>query len=145
MNMATSMATAPLTSLNVLGLNSGTSMDGIDAGLFKITPVDSKRPADGKCPALKVELISSQLFAFQDDLKIALEALVAGKQTDLRTICLVNSALGHVFGEAASKVVEPSCATARSPGSAGLRNDGARSDRTPRLRPNRTSELVSLD
>lgn len=106
--MATSMATAPLTSLNVLGLNSGTSMDGIDAGLFKITPVDSKRPADGKCPALKVELISSQLFAFQDDLKIALEALVAGKQTDLRTICLVNSALGHVFGEAASKVVEQS-------------------------------------
>ena len=84
--MATSMATGPLTSLNVLGLNSGTSMDGIDAGLFKITPLSGDRPADGKCPALKVELISSELIAFQDDLKCALEALVAGKQTDLRTI-----------------------------------------------------------
>jgi anhydro-N-acetylmuramic acid kinase len=106
--MATSMATGPLTSLNVLGLNSGTSMDGIDAGLFKITPLSGDRPADGKCPALKVELISSELIAFQDDLKCALEALVAGKQTDLRTICLVNSALGQVFGAAASKVVEQS-------------------------------------
>ncbi len=106
--MATSMTTAPLTSLNVLGLNSGTSMDGIDAGLFKITPLSLERPSGGKCPALKVELISSQLIAFQDELKVALESLVANKQTDLRTICLVNSALGHVFGEAASQVVEQS-------------------------------------
>jgi anhydro-N-acetylmuramic acid kinase len=102
-----------LKSLNVLGLNSGTSMDGIDAAVFSIGP-DRGAPAepvavasgsDLNLPALKMELLHSELVEFAPTFKHQLARLVAEGQTDLRQICLLNASLGEIFAQASLQVI----------------------------------------
>ncbi|MDP3508727.1 MAG: anhydro-N-acetylmuramic acid kinase [Candidatus Melainabacteria bacterium] len=102
-----------LKSLNVLGLNSGTSMDGIDAAVFSIGP-DRGVPAepvavasgsDLYLPALKMELLHSELVEFAPTFKHQLARLVAEGQTDLRQICLLNASLGEIFAQASLQVI----------------------------------------
>lgn len=102
-----------LKSLNVLGLNSGTSMDGIDAAVFSIGP-DRGAPAepvavasgsDLYLPALKMELLHSELVEFAPTFKHQLARLVAEGQTDLRQICLLNASLGEIFAQASLQVI----------------------------------------
>ena len=105
-----------LKSLNVLGLNSGTSMDGIDAAVFAIGPdraavVESSASSSGSdlpqsyLPALKMELLHSELVEFEPKFKHELARLVAEGQTDLRQICLLNSSMGEVFAQASLQVI----------------------------------------
>ncbi|CAN5572156.1 anhydro-N-acetylmuramic acid kinase AnmK [soil metagenome] len=102
-----------LKSLNVLGLNSGTSMDGIDAGVFAIGPDRSSTvepsPAlsgnDLYLPALKMELLHSELIEFEPSFKHQLARLVAEGQTDLKQICLLNASLGEIFAQASLQVI----------------------------------------
>ncbi|HMW90403.1 MAG TPA: anhydro-N-acetylmuramic acid kinase [Candidatus Obscuribacter sp.] len=94
-----------LKSMNVLGLNSGTSMDAIDAGLFRIGPQLEGAIGGGLCPPLKVEFLFSELVPFEPEFKGQLESFVARGESDLRTMCLLNSSLGEVFAAAALKVV----------------------------------------
>ncbi len=102
-----------LKSLNVLGLNSGTSMDGIDAAVFSIGP-DRGAPAepvavalgsDLYLPALKMELLHSELVEFAPTFKHQLARLVAEGQTDLRQMCLLNASLGEIFAQASLQVI----------------------------------------
>lgn len=102
-----------LKSLNVLGLNSGTSMDGIDAAVFSIgpdrgAPVEPMAAVAGSdlyLPALKMELLHSELVEFAPTFKHQLARLVAEGQTDLRQICLLNASLGEIFAQASLQVI----------------------------------------
>jgi anhydro-N-acetylmuramic acid kinase len=117
----------PLTNLNVIGLNSGTSMDGIDAALFAIGPW---RPGASKgrvqsfsegqnplgslhqnvgqngTPRLSFELLASQLIPFEPSFKRHMERLVASGEASLRQVCLLNSALGEIFAEACQQLIK---------------------------------------
>lgn len=87
-------------------------MDGIDAGLFRIGPDNSVSGAatsrTDACPPLKVEFLFSELIPFEPGFKRNLERFVAGggRDCDLRTVCLIHSALGEIFAEAALRVVK---------------------------------------
>src|SRR3982750_646112 len=90
--------------LNVIGLNSGTSMDGIDAALFAIKP-RSQANGDGVIPALDVELLASTLEEFPDEFRRGLQKLIASGDTSLQRVCLLNTALGEVFAKACQKLI----------------------------------------
>ena len=102
-----------LKSLNVLGLNSGTSMDGIDAAVFSIgpdrsalaEPVAVTSSGDLNLPALKMELLHSELVEFAPTFKHQLARLVAEGQTDLKQMCLLNASLGEIFAQASLQVI----------------------------------------
>lgn len=97
------MIAQTLKTMNVLGLNSGTSMDGIDAAIFSIGPAPGKK--QGRHPALKMELLYSELIPFEPSFKKNLERVISEKEACLKTICLMNSGLGEVFAQAAQKVL----------------------------------------
>jgi len=96
-----------LRSLNVIGLNSGTSMDGIDAALFSIKPRSqaSAGGSDGAIPALDVELLASTLEEFPTEFRRGLQKLIASGDTSLQKVCLLNTALGEVFARACQKLI----------------------------------------
>lgn len=99
-------------SLNVLGLNSGTSMDGIDAAVFRIGPkeTDENKGAstglNGSPPDLDTELLYSALIPFEPGFRKNLTELVNSGKADLKEICLLNAALGKVFALAAKNCIE---------------------------------------
>lgn len=100
--------------LNVLGMNSGTSMDGIDAAVFAIAPQGSGGSDSKSCggnlhlPALKMELLHSESVEFESSFKHQMARMVAEGQTDLRQICLLNAALGEIFAQAALQTIKSS-------------------------------------
>lgn len=97
--------------LIVIGLNSGTSMDGIDAALFAIAPLPQGRQKNSDLPALSFELISSLLLPFPSRFVAQLKKVASGAETDIKTICLLNTALGELFAEAAVKVANAASLT----------------------------------
>lgn len=95
--------------LNVIGLNSGTSMDGIDAALFTISPLEpgsADSGSNGHVPRLKIEAIDSILHPFDSTFAASLQKLVAGGGTTLEQICLLNTALGELFADAAQSLMQ---------------------------------------
>jgi anhydro-N-acetylmuramic acid kinase len=97
----------PLTTLNVLGLNSGTSMDGIDTALFSIGPAEGNAAVNsGGPPALTFKLLESELVPFEPAFKRQMERLVASGEASLRQICLLNSSLGEIFAQACQSVIK---------------------------------------
>lgn len=88
--------------LNVLGLNSGTSMDGVDAAAFRITPVGHGN--GDKPPSLKAEALHSELVEFEPGFGKRLHKLVNSGQASLAEVCLLNTALGEVFAAAATRI-----------------------------------------
>jgi anhydro-N-acetylmuramic acid kinase len=93
-----------LRTLNVLGLNSGTSLDGIDAALFRLSTKASGKMIREGLPEIEIELLDSQLLEFEPIYRNHLAKLLATHKTDLRTICLLNASLGDVFAQAAKKM-----------------------------------------
>lgn len=85
--------------LNVLGLNSGTSMDGVDAAVFKISPIGNGHSGD--FPRLKIQPIASDLVPFDPLFQKKLSGLVGRGHATLDELCLLNTALGHVFAKSA--------------------------------------------
>jgi anhydro-N-acetylmuramic acid kinase len=90
--------------LNVIGLNSGTSMDGIDVALFSIKP-RSQGNGSSAIPALDIELLASNLEEFPAEFRRGLQKLVASGETSLQRVCLLNTALGEVFAKACQKLI----------------------------------------
>lgn len=93
---------APLKPLTVIGLNSGTSMDGIDAAAFRIIPLKQEAPTNGHSTtlALEVELIDSTLFPMEAQLQRKMQSMISSGRCTLEEVCRLNVALGEVFAQA---------------------------------------------
>ena len=90
--------------LNVIGLNSGTSMDGIDAASFAIKPQANQ--SENEIPQLEIKMLGSCLYEFDRNFQRHLKHLIAHGQTSLLQICRLNAALGELFADAAISVVK---------------------------------------
>lgn len=103
------MPPSRLKALNVIGLNSGTSMDGIDAALFRISP-------DNGCttnkPRLTTEMIASDLYEFEPAFQKKLKNLIAKGQASLNETCRLNVAIAEVFAAAVHQLLRKAHLTA---------------------------------
>lgn len=94
-------------SLTVIGLNSGTSMDGIDAAIFRIFFKSSpKSGANGSTPAIGAEFMRTALVPFDKTFVKKMQKVVVDGPADWREVTLLNTALGELFAEAAMKVTK---------------------------------------
>ena len=91
-------------SILAIGLMSGTSCDGIDASLLRITEDDA---------SLLVEELGFLTVAYEDAVRDRLLVLAKGSEGGSRELCLMDGLLGSLFADAALAVcaqagVEPS-------------------------------------
>ena len=91
--------------LNVIGLNSGTSMDGIDAAIFSISPRTQSAAVSTAVPDLKIDMIGSLLYPFDAEFQRRLLATVQAPSVSWQEACLLNVALGEVFADAALELI----------------------------------------
>lgn len=93
---------APLKPLTVIGLNSGTSMDGVDAAAFRIIPLKQGAKSNGSAAqqGLDVEMLDSILYPMEPDLQRKMQSMIASGHCSLEDICRLNVALGEVFAQA---------------------------------------------
>jgi anhydro-N-acetylmuramic acid kinase len=89
--------------LTVIGLNSGTSMDGVDAAAFLIGPENSSSEAR---PALKVEMLASVLFEFEPLLQRKMKGIIAAGSVSLDELCRLDASIGEEFARAVSKLLK---------------------------------------
>jgi len=95
--------------LRVIGLNSGTSMDGIDAALFEIEPLQTRqRSVDNGLPRLSITMSNALVYPFEPHFQSRLRCLVASGQASLEAVCRLNAALGELFADAARTLVRES-------------------------------------
>lgn len=83
----------------VIGLMSGTSVDGIDAALVKIK---------GNGINSKVELLNFEKFPFAGDVRTRIFELFSIKDCKVDDLCHMNFLLGELFADAAIKLVKDS-------------------------------------
>lgn len=93
---------AALKPLTVIGLNSGTSMDGVDAAAFRIIPLRQAQKANGHAVplGLDVEMIDSLLYPMEPELPRKMQSIIASGHCSLDELCRMNVALGEVFAQA---------------------------------------------
>ncbi len=77
----------------VLGLMSGTSLDGIDVAVVDLEPAG---------PVLRGGLRHADTVAWPDDLGSRLAAVLGGASSDVATWCRLHTALGQALGEVAA-------------------------------------------
>jgi anhydro-N-acetylmuramic acid kinase len=77
----------------VIGLMSGTSVDGIDASLVEIKP------------DLSIKVLSSLVYDFPDNIKSNIHKLF-GKEGTIEELCWMNFVLGEYFASAALELLE---------------------------------------
>ncbi len=82
----------------VIGLMSGTSVDGIDAAAVKITGL-------GALPSA-VEMLGGLSWPIPDDVKKVIFELFEDGPGSLKKLCLINMRLGQLFAEAANALIE---------------------------------------
>jgi anhydro-N-acetylmuramic acid kinase len=78
--------------LQVMGLMSGTSVDGVDACLAKLSMQSGR---------LQSEIIATHSVAMPEDLRRRLLACMADKAIGLEELCALNVAVGELFADAA--------------------------------------------
>ncbi|MEM6445581.1 MAG: anhydro-N-acetylmuramic acid kinase [Cyanobacteria bacterium P01_D01_bin.123] len=81
--------------LRVIGLMSGTSMDGIDAALVEVQPT-------GDCvPPLAINLIASETFEYPVELQQQIVAVAEGHPLSIAELCDLDDAIATEFARAA--------------------------------------------
>lgn len=91
--------------MTVIGLNSGTSMDGVDAAAFRIVP-DSNAVKSGAEPSLNFEMLASNLYEFKPALRKKMKALIASGSASLEDLARLDAALGEEFALAALSLIK---------------------------------------
>lgn len=81
----------------VVGLVSGTSVDGIDAALVRI---------EGDPLSPKLELLGFRETPFADEVRKAIFAAFRPETSSVDQLCRLNYALGHLFADAALGVID---------------------------------------
>ncbi|RAJ98132.1 anhydro-N-acetylmuramic acid kinase [Larkinella arboricola] len=74
----------------IIGLMSGTSMDGLDVALCRI---------QGSGPQTHVSLTHFETVAYTDGLKAEIRKVFAKKEIDFQHLCLLNAWLGRIHGQ----------------------------------------------
>ncbi len=82
-------------SVLAIGLMSGTSCDGVDAALVRITEIDA---------SLQVEELGFLTVAYEEAVRERLLVLAKGSEGGSRELCLMDGLLGSLFAEAALAV-----------------------------------------
>ena len=94
--MKAAMALSEKDPKRVVGLMSGTSIDGVDAAVVEVA---------GHGPSTRVELVVYQTFPYTPDLRRRLLQVMSGPVHD---VCEMNFVLGEVFAAAAKEIIERS-------------------------------------
>ncbi len=79
----------------VIGLISGTSVDGIDAALVEI----SGGEAD-----LQIQLLAGETYSYPEDLREEILAVIAGKALTMAEFAALDDAIAHAFAHAAEQI-----------------------------------------
>ena len=74
----------------IIGLMSGTSLDGLDIALCRFDGFGSKT---------KVEVLQFQTLAYTAEIKAYIQEVFAKRQTDLQKITLLNNFLGNLYAQ----------------------------------------------
>lgn len=80
-NIATLYQIADKPQRLIIGLMSGTSLDGLDIALCRFT---------GSGTATKIEVVQFETIAYEDDFKTAIKSVFAKRTVDLEKVCLLN-------------------------------------------------------
>ncbi len=94
--------------LNVIGLISGTSVDGIDAALVRLTGTDVD---------LRVELIRGATYAYPPLLREQILQVCAGASLSMAEWAALDDAIAHTFAQAALKIQATASSDSISPDS----------------------------
>lgn len=81
--------------LRVIGLISGTSVDGIDAALVEIS---------GATQDLKVNLVSGATYPYSEQLRSQILAVCAGEPLSMAEFAALDDAIAHAFAQAALQI-----------------------------------------
>ncbi|MCX5858484.1 MAG: anhydro-N-acetylmuramic acid kinase [Proteobacteria bacterium] len=85
--------------MKVIGLISGTSMDGIDAALTEIK---------GQPPEIRIKLLDYLVHPYPSGLKERIREAASPTRSRVNQICHLNFYLGHLFTEAALSLIQKS-------------------------------------
>jgi anhydro-N-acetylmuramic acid kinase len=78
--------------MKVIGMISGTSFDGIDAGCFDINVVDG---------VMSAKLIGFESYEYKQDVHDLIAKAMPPQRTDLESICILDTYIGQEFARAA--------------------------------------------
>ena len=78
--------------MKVIGMISGTSFDGIDAGCFEISVVDG---------VMNAKLIGFESYEYQDHVHELIAQAMPPQMTDLEAVCILDTYIGQEFARAA--------------------------------------------
>jgi anhydro-N-acetylmuramic acid kinase len=79
----------------VIGLISGTSVDGIDAALVEISGGESD---------LKIQLLAGETYSYPEMLRDEILAVIAGKALTMAEFAALDDAIAHAFAHAAEQI-----------------------------------------
>lgn len=79
----------------VIGLISGTSVDGIDAALVDISGGESD---------LKIQLLAGETYSYPEALREEILAVIAGKSLTMAEFAALDNAIAHTFAHAAQQI-----------------------------------------
>jgi len=82
--------------MQIIGLISGTSVDGIDAALVEITKPDQN---------IKLKLIDGKTFSYDPALRKEILAVCAGQPRSIAQICTLDDAIAQAFAEVANELI----------------------------------------
>jgi anhydro-N-acetylmuramic acid kinase len=87
--------------MQIIGLISGTSVDGIDSVLVEIT-----ENIDSNYPYSPIKLIQGKTFPYPPQLKAEILAVCGGASRSISQICELDDAIAQAFGEVANKLID---------------------------------------
>ena len=81
----------------IIGLMSGTSLDGLDIALCRFT---------GSGKQTSVEVLAFETMPFENDIKTEIRKVFAKKEIDFHHLCMLNPWIGNLHGELVNKCLE---------------------------------------
>jgi anhydro-N-acetylmuramic acid kinase len=84
-------------SRKIIGLMSGTSMDGLDVALCEYT---------GSGLDTKVKVLKFETVPFAEDVKVEIRKIFAKKEIDFQQLCVLNPWIGNLHGEIVNQLLE---------------------------------------
>ena len=84
-------------SRKIIGLMSGTSMDGLDVALWEY---------EGSGLKTKVKVLKFETVSFAEDIKLEIRKIFAKKEIEFQQLCVLNPWIGNLHGEIVNQLLE---------------------------------------